>query len=39
MREIDLNTLLIILVSWSHGLLCGWAIWRDSRKPTREMDE
>jgi len=38
MREIDLNTLLIILVSWSHGLLCGWAIWREDKRKKNETN-
>jgi hypothetical protein len=35
MREIDPETWLMIGVAWFHGLLCGYAIWRE-RKNTEQ---
>ena len=38
MREIDFDTWLMIGISWAHGLLCGYAIWRqEKRKPLEEV--
>jgi len=39
MREIDLETWLMIGVSWFHGLLCGWAIWRRPNLKYKTEDE
>lgn len=32
MRELDPDTWLMIGIAWFHGLLCGYAIWRESKK-------
>jgi hypothetical protein len=39
MREIDFDTWLIIGISWLHGLMCGYAIWRQTKKTKLELDE
>lgn len=39
MREIDLDTWLMIGISWAHGLLCGYAIWRESKRKPQEVEE
>lgn len=40
MREIDADTWLMIGVSWFHGLLCGWAIWRQGKdRNFKDKDE
>lgn len=31
MRELDYDTWLMIGISWVHGLLCGYAIWREEK--------
>ena len=31
MRELDYDTWLMIGISWVHGLLCGYAIWREKK--------
>ena len=36
MREIDPDTWLMIGVAWVHGLLVGWALWRQKTKYTTE---
>jgi len=28
MREIDLDTLVMLGATWFHGLLVGWVLWR-----------
>lgn len=33
MRELDPDTWLMIELTWFHGLLCGYAIWREGKKP------
>jgi hypothetical protein len=34
MRELDIETWGMLGVAWFHGLMCGYAIWReDKRKP------
>jgi hypothetical protein len=38
MREIDTETWLMLGVAWFHGLMCGYAIWRE-RKYTTEDEE
>ena len=32
MREFDPDTWLMIGITWFHGLLCGYAIWREGKK-------
>jgi hypothetical protein len=32
MRELDPDTWLMIGLTWFHGLLCGYAIWREDKK-------
>jgi hypothetical protein len=39
MREIDFETWLIVGVAWFHGLLCGYAIWRQKTKYTTEDEK
>jgi hypothetical protein len=39
MREIDPETWLMLGVAWFHGLLCGYAIWRQKTKYTTEDEE
>ena len=37
MREIDTDTWIMLGITWFHGLLCGYAIWRqDKRKPLED---
>ena len=36
MRELDPDTWLMIGITWFHGLLCGWAIWREGKKSKEE---
>jgi hypothetical protein len=36
MREIDTETWLIVGVAWFHGLMCGYAIWRESKSNTKD---
>ena len=36
MREIDTDTWIMLGVSWVHGLMCGYAIWREKRKQVDE---
>ena len=36
MREIDPDTWLMLGITWFHGLLCGYAIWR-KQKTSDEM--
>jgi hypothetical protein len=39
MREIDFETWLIVGVAWFHGLMCGYAVWRQKTKYTTEDEE
>jgi hypothetical protein len=39
MRELDPETWLMIGVAWVHGLLVGWAIWRQKTKYKTEDEE
>lgn len=36
MREIDPDTWLMLGLTWFHGLMCGYAIWRHNKKPRVE---
>ena len=39
MREIDLDTWIMLGISWAHGLLCGYAIWRQEKRKPLEVEE
>jgi uncharacterized membrane-anchored protein YhcB (DUF1043 family) len=39
MREIDTETWLMLGVAWVHGLMCGYAIWRESKSKYTTEDE
>jgi hypothetical protein len=39
MREIDHETWLMLGVAWFHGLMCGYAIWRQKTKYTTEDEK
>lgn len=39
MREIDFDTWLMIGISWLHGLMCGYAIWRQTKQTKLELNE
>ena len=39
MREIDFDTWLMIGVAWVHGLMCGYAIWRQEKRKPLEVEE
>jgi uncharacterized membrane-anchored protein YhcB (DUF1043 family) len=32
MRELDPDTWLMLGITWVHGLLCGYAIWREDKR-------
>ena len=37
MREIDTDTWIMLGAAWFHGLMCGYAIWRqEKRKPSED---
>jgi hypothetical protein len=39
MREIDPDTWLMICVSWFHGLMVGWAIWRERKYKNEDNND
>lgn len=39
MREIDLETLVMIGTTWFHGLLVGWVLWRRPRSTYTTKNE
>jgi hypothetical protein len=39
MREIDLDTLVMIGATWFHGLAIGWVLWRRPHLKYRNKDE